>query len=421
MPQTTLPKKIGIGIAVFLAFLLTLGAGGLGGFILAKYPVVSSKVSPYISNAVPPYSDEAYDTVDFKNFWQAWNVINGNFYGDKSPQKRLNGAIGGMVAGLGDPYTVYLEPEQNKIFQQDLQGTFGGIGAELLVRNGLLTIVAALDGTPAAKANLQPNDVILEIDGKKTSEMTFNEAIDRIRGKEGTEVTLSIGRQGQEDPLTVKLQRATIIVDTVKTSSIGENGSVAYIKVNQFGADTADRMKESLEAATAAKKRGIVIDLRNNPGGFLDRAVQMIGMLIPERPESDTDALKKRVAVLERSKDGSERQDASDEKPINTETPLIVLVNGGSASASEIFAGAIKDYGRGTVIGTKTFGKGSVQNLFPLNNGGSIKVTIAKWFTPLGVGIDGKGIDPDIKVELPEGTEMNEQDPQVQKALELLK
>jgi carboxyl-terminal processing protease len=359
------------------------------------------------------------EAVDLGVFWQTWRAIDKKFFGTIDNEKRVDGAISGMVAGLGDPYTVYLPPVAKKQFEEDLQGSFGGIGAELNVKNGQLVIVSALSDTPAEAAGLLPNDIILKIDDAETAKLTMSEAIDRIRGEVGTKVSLSIQRATSEEPLLIEVTRATITVKSVKVDTIGAKNDIAYIKVNQFGQDTATDFRAALVAAKQAGRKGLVIDFRNNPGGYLASAVQMLGMLLPETTSKAEPALQRRVAVLEKGKKG-DREDVAGHDIVWDSVPLVVLVNGGSASASEIFAGAIKDYGRGTVLGSKTFGKGSVQELQDLANGGSIKVTIAKWFTPLGTGIDGTGIAPETVVDLPEGTIPSTTDAQVAAALAAL-
>ena len=356
-----------------------------------------------------------------KYFWKAWDIVNKNFIGDLNDQKRIDGAISGMVAGLGDPYTVYLPPTENKIFQSDLEGEFSGIGAELTVKNGYLTVVAPLEGTPAAQAGIQSNDVITQIDGKKTAEISFNEAIEMIRGKIGTEVKLTILRAGEDEELEITVKRDTIVVKSVKYENIGENSEIGYLKINQFGKDTVDLVSGYLNEVKTSGKQGLVIDLRNDPGGYLDSAVKIAGLLIPDKISSDQENLRNRVVVVEKDKDGKETKERSTETSVVGDLPLTVLVNGGSASASEILAGALKDYGRAKIVGEKSFGKGSVQNLIDLGNGGGVKVTIAKWYTPLGSGIDGKGIEPDEKIELAKDELISAKDTQVKKCLELLK
>ncbi|MCC2631451.1 MAG: ctpA [Patescibacteria group bacterium] len=401
-----------------LVCLMVLGSLALGFYVGRYNQVITSSIPSYITSPFGANND--HKKTDLSLFWQAWNAIDQKYYGQIDDAKRIDGAIAGMVASLEDPYTVYMEPSASESFLSDLEGEFSGIGAELNVKDGQLVIVAALEGTPAEKAGLKGQDVILEVDGKKTSEMSFDDAISSIRGPKGTEVELTIARQGAESSLKVKISRDTIIVKSVKSSVIGQNESISYIKVNQFGEDTAQLLQDALADAVSSGKKGAILDLRNNPGGYLDTAIQAIGMVLPKNPQSENAVLRNRTAVIERFKDGSEQSHKSQNDPVAASLPIAVLVNGGSASASEIFAGAMKDYGRAKVIGTKTFGKGSVQELQKLNNEGSVKVTIAKWFTPAGTGIDGIGVEPDVVVEVPAETELGTTDPQAQKALELL-
>jgi carboxyl-terminal processing protease len=358
--------------------------------------------------------------VSLDKFWESWGILDKKFYGELDNQKRIDGAIGGMVAGLGDPYTTYLPEQQDKIFREDLQGEFGGIGAQLELRNGVITVVAPLQGTPAEKAGLQPGDLITKIDDAVTDGMSIDDAVSRIRGEKGSSVQLTIVRPGV-DQRVVPVVRDTITVRSVVADAAWTEPDIAYIKINQFGDDTASQFATALQEATTQQRKGIILDLRNNPGGFLDKAVQMIGMVIPQNPQSDKENLRNRVAVIEQFKGKPEQTYRATVPPINDSIPMVVLVNGGSASASEIMSGALRNYGRATLVGTKTFGKGSVQDIVKLQGGGSVKVTIAHWLTPAGDEINKKGITPDVVVELPEGTQPSTTDAQVVKALEIIR
>ena len=393
-------------VQVGLLALILVGVGAGGGYVLGQKESHNTEL--------------AHTSVAFGSFWQAWDIINDNFFGTKDDTKRIDGAISGMVASLGDPYTLYLESKQDKLFRSDLEGSFSGIGAELAVHGGLLTIDSVLDDSPAQKAELKAKDTIMEIDGVKTSGLSFVDAIDKIRGEKGSTVLLTVGREGSEEPLKITVTRDTITVQSVKTDSIGPDKLVGYVKISQFGDDTTDLLTKALTDVKTSGKKSLILDLRNNPGGYLQSAADAIGMLLPSSVTSDKENLSKRVAVVEKDRDGKESRTYAGKDSILPTLPIVVLVDGDSASASEIFAGAMKDYGRAKVVGVKTFGKGSVQNLLKLQNGGSIKVTIAKWFTPLGNGIDKTGIDPDVVVELPEGVTASKDDVQVQKALEIL-
>lgn len=405
-------KKAALSLAVIILSVSAIGGSFLLGYRQAQY---ASSNPP--GSVTETQNKSGENPQSFGLFWQAWNIVNERFSGDRDSQKRVEGAIAGMLQSLDDPYTVYLPANQSKMFRDDLEGSFGGIGAELSVRDGRLTIVSSLEDTPAQRAGLKGQDWIVEIEGKKTAEMSLDDAIDAIRGEPGTEVKLLIAREGEES-FSVTLKRDKIVVKSVKSEQLDSN--VAYIKVNQFGDDTTSLLETAFQDAKNNKRSGIVLDLRDNPGGYLETAVDVVGMIIPDSPQSLEQKLKDRVAVLEKARNQGEQQHKTTKKSILGDIPVVVLVNGGSASASEIVAGALKDYGRATIVGEQTFGKGSVQELRALTNGGSVKVTVAKWFTPLGSGIDGKGIEPDVILELPQDTIPSSSDAHVQKALEIL-
>lgn len=396
------------GLLFFIVLLLIAGAGSTG------YLIGLKKGTGGIPKGI---SQE--DFAKMSNFWDAWSILDTNFYGELDTTKRIDGAISGMTAGLGDPFTNYLPPKANKQFKSSIQGSFVGIGAELELKNGLITVIAPLADSPAEKADLRTGDVILKIDGQDAASMNFTDAIDSIRGEKGTIVTLTIARTGVDKNFEMKITRDTIVIKSVTQQDIAD-GQISYIKMNMFGLDTTDLYKGFLQKAVSENKKGIVLDLRNNPGGLLNSAVEEIGMVLPATIESDNEFLKDRIGVREKYKDRPESKLPSLSEPIADKIPLVILVNGGSASASEIFAGAMKDYNRAKLVGEKTFGKGSVQNVEDLSNGGSIKVTVAHWLTPLGSEIHGKGIEPDFTVALPEGAKPTADDAQVKKALELL-
>jgi len=327
-------------------------------------------------------------TVDFSLFWEAWNKLQDKSVLNPEPQKMLDGAISGMLGSIGDPYTVYFTPEDNKRFQEDIQGEFDGIGVELIIKNGLPTVVAPLSQTPAEKAGMKAGDVIMEVDGAKTSDLGFNAIIDKIRGKKGTKVTLKIAREGKDEPLTLEVERDTIVVKSVTWETKTVSGKkIGYVKVRQFGDDTDTLFNQFIDEMLATKVDGIVVDLRNDPGGYLDTAVSLSsyfldgGVVVSEKGKGDVvhDYNVTRKSRL---------------KGIRT----AVLVNKGSASASEIFAGALQDTKTGKIIGDQSFGKGSVQELIQLSNGSSVKITVAKWLTPKGRAINGEGITPDIVI-----------------------
>lgn len=342
--------------------------------------------------------------VDFSLFWQAWNVVKEKYIGSTDSQKMLYGSISGMVNSLGDPYSLFMDPAESRRFSENMNGSFGGIGAEIESKDGQLVIVAPLEGSPAEKGGLKPQDVILKIDGQNTSGLGFYEAIDKIRGKKGTEVTLTIFRKGWDDTKDFKIKRDTITVKSVK-SEMKEGFS--YIKINQFGDDTLDLTKKAMVEAEKNQAIGYIIDLRSNPGGYLQDAVDIASLFLD----------KGTVVVKEEDKYQNKNELKTTLLKL-TDKKIVVLVNGGSASASEIFAGAIKDNKRGAVIGEKTFGKGSVQTLFDLSDSSKVRVTIAKWLTPNGTSINKEGVTPDIEVKMSEDDVKNNQDPQLDRALE---
>ncbi|MDO8513693.1 MAG: S41 family peptidase [bacterium] len=369
------------------------------GFLVARDGEVGS-IKGNLYNITKGKSEK----IDFSLFWEAWDSVEKNYVGKLDEKKMVDGAIGGMVNSLDDPYTTYLPADINDQFREDISGHFDGIGIEVTSKDGMITIVSPLESSPAQKAGLKAQDIIVEINNKSTAEMSVEQAVKMMRGKSGTDLTLKVIREGTQDPLGFKITRSIITVKSVKWDV--KEGNIGYIKVSQFGEDTFGLFKQAINDLSQKKASGIIIDLRNNPGGLLDTAVDMTSLMV-----------KSGVVVQRKYKDGHIEKDRTSQKSILLNTELVVLVNGGSASASEIFAGAIQDYKRGIIIGEKTFGKGSVQDLIPLPDGSSVKVTIAKWLTPMGRPIDGMGVEPDIKVTDSE----TGADPVLAKALEQFK
>ncbi|MCL5407510.1 MAG: S41 family peptidase [Patescibacteria group bacterium] len=345
------------------------------------------------------------ESVDFGIFWKAWNTISDKYVGTYSAQKLVYGAIKGMTEALGDPYSNFLDQTENTALQQDLSGKFEGIGAELSKKDGKIIIIAPLGDSPAEKAGLKAQDQILGIDGKDISNLSLDEAVSKIRGAKGTEVTLLINRQGFQTPQEFKITRGLITVSSVKWEMKGEIG---YIQITQFGSDTSELAKKAASELAQKKPKAIVLDLRNNPGGYLDSAVDVSSLFVP----------KGSVVVKEQYKDGHKDELKTTFEPILKDYKVIVLVNEGSASASEIVAGALQDLRGATLIGKKTFGKGSVQELQNLDTSAVLKLTIAKWLTPNDRTIDKEGIKPNIEVDRTETDQSQNLDPQLDKALE---
>ncbi len=346
------------------------------------------------------------EDLDFSLFWEVWNKVTKNYPGTIDQDKMLEGAIKGMLVGLGDPYSEYLNSTENQQLLEDLQGSFSGVGIEIANKNNKLTVVSALKDTPAEKAGIRAGDLITSIDNKSTEGMNVNDAVKLIRGEKGTQVILGITR-GSAEEKEYRITRDTIKVESV---SYEMNGKIAVLKLTQFGSETEKELNKISNEIIAKNPEGIILDLRDNPGGYLDTCVEVASYFI-----------KKGVIVYEESKTGSPKAYKSNGNGKLANYKLVVLINNGSASASEILAGAIQDYKKGNLIGEKTFGKGSVQVLEDLKDGKSLRLTIAKWMTPNKRYINSTGISPDIEVKLTEEDYNKNRDPQLKRALEEIK
>lgn len=356
--------------------------------------------------------------VDFKLFWDTWNLLSRSYLDKKAidPSKLFYGAISGMVASVGDPYTVFLPPEQQKFSTEELNGSFEGVGIQLGFNNDKrLVVVTPLTGTPAERSGIKPKDIIVKIEDKDTQNMSLPEAVKLIRGPKGTKVVLIVLREGEENTRSFSLTRETIIVKSVEVGykETRSHKSVAVIKLSRFGERTNDEWNNVISDIKLKNPEAIILDLRNNPGGFLEGAVFIASEFLDSGnvvlQENATEA---RVAYKV-NRTGS-----------LTKIPMLVLINKGSASASEIVAGALQDRGRARLIGEQSFGKGTIQEAQELEGGAGIHITVAKWLTPNGKWVNEiKGLDPDIKVEVPKnqnGKTDEEKDIQLDKALELL-
>jgi len=350
------------------------------------------------------YKDNPELNADFSLFWQVWNLLKHKYIeGEKlSDQELLYSAVQGLAQGTKDPYTVFLRPNQAKILNEDLKGEFGGVGIEISIKHGELTIIAPLKGTPGDKAGLKAGDKIVSINGKSTVGISLEEAVEKIRGKKGTEVILGISRKNWNEPKDFKIKRGKIAIPTLDFEM--KNKNIAYIHLHNFNQKSVIKLYKTALILAFKKPKGIILDLRNNPGGYLNVAVDIASFFLD----------KNKIVVKEKFKDKSEQEFKSSPIGLLKDYPLVVLINKGSASASEILAGALKHNRNVPLIGEKTFGKGTVQEVKELKDNSQLKFTVAKWILPNGQEI-GEGIEPTIKVE-----NKDDKDLQLEKAMEII-
>ena len=352
---------------------------------------------------------------DFSLFWKAWVVLNDKFVPAKNKEAsvitaedKVYGAIQGLADSYGDPYTTFFPPEEAKIFQDEISGNFEGVGMELGIKNNILTIVAPLKGTPAERAGVKSGDKIIEIDDESTQGLSIDGAIKKIRGKKGTSVKLTLIREGTSDPLIVTIIRDVIDIPIIDTEV---KRGVFVIHLHSFSENSPVLFRNALEEFIRSKTSRLVIDLRGNPGGYLDAAVDMASWFLPSgKTVFSEDFGDKRESVVYRSRGYN---------IFNENLRLAILIDGGSASASEILAGALSQHDLGTLVGTATFGKGSVQELVPLTSKTSLKVTVARWLTPDGTSLSETGLTPDIEVKV-DPAALDSTDIQLEKAIDVV-
>ncbi len=358
--------------------------------------------------------EDQLPNADFSLFWDVLDMVKRKYVGigEIKDEEFLHGAIKGVVGALDDPYSNYFEPEDATKLNQDLSGSFGGIGAEIGIRSDQLIIVAPLKGNPAEATGLKAGDKILKVDDTFTNNLTVDRAVKLIRGEPGTEVKLLILRNGWEEAKEFKIIRAEIVVPTLDSEIKELDGKrVAYIQLYNFNANAPELFYRAAFDVLFKNLDGIVLDLRNNPGGFLEVATNIAGWFL-ERGE---------VVVREQFAPGSFKDLRASGNGALKNIPVVIIVNGGSASASEILAGALRDM-RGTkIVGEKTFGKGTVQEVESLKDGSSLKISVAEWLTPGGGKINKIGITPDFEIKLTDEDAEKKKDPQLDKALEILK
>ncbi len=359
--------------------------------------------------------------IDFSLFWDVWDAVKKDYVdkGEISEKEMFYGALEGMVTSLGDPYTVFMNPKLAKDFEDDMSGKFEGIGAEIGIRDEVLTVIAPLEDTPAQKSGLKAGDKVYAINSESTSGISIDEAVRKIRGKEGTEVVLTIYSPALDETKDISITRGVIVLKSIKTkdvsSSDSENSGVAsnddffLVKITNFNGDTLKLFNETVRDILIKNPKGIILDLRNNPGGYLDTAIEIASEWVEEG-----------VILSERYSEEEKNDYLTRGRARLKDYPTVVLVNEGSASASEIVAGALRDHGVAKLIGKKTFGKGSVQAVKEFDDGSSIKITVAEWLTPNGDCINDEGISPDIEVEFTVEEYLEGEDPQMDKAKEVL-
>ena len=401
----------------FVAMILLAGAFS-GGFIVGhlspargQLPVIND-LNPFNTNTDPTSEQQAATPGElqtlFVPFWEAWNIVHEQFVDQPVDDTVLmQGAIRGMMEALGDDYTYYMEPQVFESETLSLQGSYEGIGAYVDVEGDYLTIISPIEGSPADEAGLQPGDKIIAIDGEDMTGVAPEEVRQKVLGPDGSEVTLTIAREGEQGPLEFVITRSKIVISSAEGRMLDDG--IGYVDINTFGDNTTQELRQALDELMAQNPRGLIIDLRNNGGGYLSTSIEVSSEFIEDG-----------VVLYEQFGDGRREEYSATGNGRATEIPLVVLINEGSASASEILAGALQDYDRAKLVGMQSFGKGSVQIRQPLSNQGAARVTIAKWLTPDERAIEDVGLTPDVIVEMTQEDFDAELDPQLDAAVETL-
>ena len=399
-------KKIFLISFISVISLLLLGGSFFSGFVLG-----TKNPQTLVVKGVSNIESEKPGVADFNTFWQTWQIIDESYLRSKEvgPQDKVYGAISGLVKSLGDPYSAFFSPNNSRKFQEDIRGSFGGIGVEIGIKKDKLVVIAPLKNTPAYDAGLLPGDHILKINSTSTEDLTIEQAVSFIRGPENTQITLSILRDTWESSRDFKITRTRISLPTLDFEM--KDDKIAYIQIHSFNENVEGLFTNAVNKALSKDVKGIVVDLRNNPGGFLGVAINMAGWFLPRGS----------LVVSEAYPNSLKDDFKANGNSLLAKLPLVILENGGTASASEILAGALRFDRKIKIVGEKSFGKGTIQEIKQLKDGSSLKITVAHWLLPGGEVLEGSGLIPDYEVKLSEKDIKNKRDPQLDKALEVLK
>lgn len=396
----------------------------VGGFAIGGNSRVQAALPASVAQAIG--AEQPPSGVDFAPLWKAWRIMDERFVPASVPEsasssepqvvgtpeeRRVYGMIQGLADSLGDPYTFFLPPVEQKQFEEDLSGEFTGVGMEIAIKDEVLTVVAPLKGTPAEKAGIKPGDILLEIDGQSTRGLDITTAVNRIRGPKGSTVTLTMMREGWDASRDITVTRDVINLPIIDTEQ--KEGGIFVIALHNFTANSPQLFREALREFVNSKSSKLILDLRGNPGGYLEAAVDMASWFLPSGRVVVTEDYAGHQANIDHRSRGYD--------VFNDNLKIVILVDKGSASASEILAGALKHHGKATLVGTNTFGKGSVQELIPITDDTGLKITVARWLMPNGEQIPLDGIVPDVMATTSDEAITAGRDPQMEKALELLK
>jgi carboxyl-terminal processing protease len=410
--QSKKDQPASIVLAAMLATLLALGLffGGLIAGLYIPDNIVATLALPGLKAAATTVDGKTVNRDElFKPFWQAYDLVKSDYVEQPvNEEKMMQGAIRGMMESLDDPHSSYMDPNEYRQMADPLEGSYEGIGAIVDIKGDYVTFISFFPGSPAELAGFKPGDMVLEVNGKDMTGIDGNLVLNQIRGPAGTEVTLKLKRKGQDDPIVATVKRQKITMNSVESKMLDNN--IAYVDLLTFGEKTNGELTAALKKVLDEKPKGLILDLRNNGGGYLNTAIEVASQFL------NTD-----VVLYEEYGTGEMKTFHTNSGGIAKDIPMVVLINGGSASASEIVAGALQDTGRAKLVGEKSYGKGSVQNWIPLDNKeGAVRITIARWLTPNKRQINEKGLEPDVKIELTEENVKALDDVQLKKAVEIL-